>query len=86
MEKIFEIWPSAAEMARDLGEKEVTVRAWKGRRSIPADRDVALVRLAPKHGKALTFEHLARIRAGDRDVSIPDTLCNPAGEENSAPE
>lgn len=83
MEQVFEIWPTAAELARDLGEKEVTVRAWKGRGRIPADRDVALVRLAPKYGKALTFEHLARIRAGETDVSIPDAKCNPDNEKMS---
>ncbi|MBR9766003.1 MAG: hypothetical protein GYB53_21430 [Rhodobacteraceae bacterium] len=76
MQIVFELWPSVAQMARDLGEKDVTVRAWKARGSIPAGQDVKLVKAASELGKALTYEHLARLRAGDSDVVIPNADCN----------
>ncbi len=76
MQQVFEIWPTTAQMARELGEKEVTVRAWKRRGRIPAEKDIELVRTAKSHGKNLTFENLAKIRAGESDVVICDADCN----------
>lgn len=69
MDGIFDLWPSMAELARDLGEKEVTVRAWKRRGSIPANRHVAVVEAADRRGLGLSFEALARAcaRAGQAD-------------------
>ncbi|MFC3060029.1 carph-isopro domain-containing protein [Paenirhodobacter populi] len=62
MEKVFCIWPNAAELAREIGENPVTVRSWRARGSIPADRDVILVRAAAKRGAVLTVEELAEAR------------------------
>ena len=76
MQQVFAIWSNGAQMARDLGESDNTVRAWKKRRSIPSDRDVKLVEAAQGRGHLLTFEHLAQIRAGAHDVVIPSTDCN----------
>ena len=81
MQIVFELWPSVAQMARDLGEKDVTVRAWKARGNIPAGQDVKLVNAARKLGKALTYEHLARLRAGEDDVVIPNTDCNGSAQK-----
>lgn len=63
MEKVFRIWPNAAELARALGENPVTVRSWRNRGSIPADRDLLLVEAAKRKGVSLTLEDLARERA-----------------------
>ena len=76
MKQVFGIWDNSAQMARDLGESDNTVRAWKKRKSIPSDRDVKLVEAANSRGHLLTFEHLAKLRAGDHDVVIPATDCN----------
>lgn len=62
MDKIFSLWPTVAELARDIGENPITVRAWRRRRSIPADRDLLLVEAARRRGAALTLEDLAAAR------------------------
>ena len=49
-----------AELARDIGENEVTVRAWKRRGSIPASKHVAVVEAARKRDLNLDYERLAR--------------------------
>lgn len=62
MEKVFSIWPTAAALARDIGESEITVRAWKRRMSIPANRDLTLIAAAKRRGHELTLEDLAALR------------------------
>lgn len=62
MEQIFDMWPSMADFARDMGEKYPTVAAWKQRRNIPAHRDFDVVAAANRRGLALTIEELARAR------------------------
>jgi hypothetical protein len=78
MKAVIELWPSAEAMAADIGEKGVTVRAWKQRENIPADRDLKLIEAAGRRGIGLTLEHLARLRAGQTDVVIPVADCNAA--------
>ncbi len=63
MDEIFDMWPTAADLARDIGENEVTVRHWKRRRSIPAHFDVSIVRAAESRGFTLTFDRIAKLRA-----------------------
>ncbi len=65
---ILDMWPTRAELARDIDCPGVTVRAWFIRGSIPGSADVALVNAAKQRGFALTFEMLARSRA-DAPVS-----------------
>jgi len=71
MQAVLDLWSSQEELARDIGEKGVTVRAWKARGSIPASRDLKLVAAAGRRGIGLTLEHIARLRAGESDVVIP---------------
>ena len=66
MQAIFALWDTVTQMARDLGESEHTVRAWKRRNSIPGDRDVLIVEHAKRIGKPVTFEELAQIRHSQR--------------------
>ncbi|WP_201151272.1 hypothetical protein [Rhodovulum sulfidophilum] len=61
MDEIFEIWPSLAEMARDMGEKYPTVAAWK-RRGIPARRDADVIAAARQRGFDLTYEQIGLAR------------------------
>ncbi len=61
---ILDLWPTRAEVARDIGYPDVTVRAWGNRNRIASAADVALVNAAKRRGFDLTFEELARSRAG----------------------
>ncbi|MAM60836.1 hypothetical protein [Maritimibacter sp. UBA3975] len=63
MEKIFSIWPSLSDLAKDLGRPYPTVAAWKQRGSIPAKYDIPMIKAAERRGKRLTLETLARARA-----------------------
>jgi hypothetical protein len=63
MERIFTIWPTAADLARDIGENPVTVRHWRRRGSIPARFDRSIVDAAAKRGASLSFEDMANARA-----------------------
>ena len=60
---ILDLWPTRADVARDISYPDVTVRAWGNRDSIPGVADVALVNAAKRRGFTLTFEMLARSRA-----------------------
>lgn len=60
---ILDLWPTRADVARDIGYPDVTVRAWGNRDSIPGVADVPLVSAAKRRGFALTFEMLAHSRA-----------------------
>ncbi len=71
MEKIFALWPSVSQMARDLDVPIQTCHAWKRRGSIPSKHDVAIVKHAASNNIVLTYEQVARIRAGE-DVQIEE--------------
>ena len=61
---IINLWPSAEEMAADLGEKGVTVRQWRNRGSIPSDRWLAVAAAAANRGfSSVTLELLAGLAA-----------------------
>lgn len=63
MEQVFAIWPSMADMARDIGENPVTVRQWRRRGVIPAWHDAAIVQAARARGYTLSLADLAQYRA-----------------------
>ncbi|MGG7567879.1 carph-isopro domain-containing protein [Rhodovulum sp. DZ06] len=87
MDAIFDLWPSMAALARDIGEREGTVRAWKRRGSIPAPRHAAVVDAARARGIDLTFEGLARACAGSREgETLPADLPLPAPSAPGAAE
>lgn len=57
MDEIFDIWPTTAEMASDLGVKYQTAAAWK-RRGIPADRFGDVIEAARGRGRVVTYQRL----------------------------
>lgn len=64
---VIELWPSIGEFAEDIGVKYVTGQLMKHRDSIDADHWVAVVEAAKRRGfKGVTYEALARIRAGEK--------------------
>ena len=62
---IIGIWPSLREAAAEIGVDRETVKSWAQRNRIPAEHDVAVVRAASARGVALSYEHLAQLRARD---------------------
>jgi hypothetical protein len=56
-------FPDREAIANDLGVKEITVRQWGNRNSIPSSYWTKLVELAPKHGVDLSLDELASIAA-----------------------
>lgn len=65
MDEIFDIWPSVADFARDLGVAPSTAGSWRVR-GIPPGRDPQVIEAARKRGRALTFEELHAARAAFR--------------------
>ncbi len=63
MQNLSHIWPTSADLARDLGLPYPTVSAWRAR-GIPARRFADIVRAARRRGVVLTMEELAGL-AGD---------------------
>lgn len=57
-------WPSQTVLAGDVGRSRNTIYSWANRNRIPGDLDVDLVAAAKSRGIDLTFEDLARARAG----------------------
>lgn len=62
MERIFHIWPSAKDLAGDLGLPYPTVASWR-QRGIPRQRFAQIIVAARKRGAAITFEELESSRA-----------------------
>lgn len=63
--ELIDLWPSQTTLAADLGEEDATlVRMWKYRQRIPAEYDVRIVDAATARGLPISFETLARLRAG----------------------
>lgn len=69
MDEVFTIWPTTADMARDIGVNPITARHWRRRKSIPAWYDAAIVDAAKRRGAKLTFEDLARARSSVHSTS-----------------
>lgn len=63
MDHIFDLWPTVADMAREIGENPTTVRSWRLRGSIPAKYDLVIIERAKMRGREITFEQMARARA-----------------------
>ena len=58
---IIALWPSASELARDLGQENAyRVHKWSARDSIPPENWLAVVEAGTKRGLNLTLEQLAR--------------------------
>lgn len=62
MESIFDLWPTTADLASDLGVPYTTAASWRARGSIPAKHDMDLVAAAAARGKSLKLETLAAMR------------------------
>lgn len=63
---IFSIWPTVADMARDIGKSPITVRAWRQRGSIPGKFDMLIVERAKARGATVDLAMLAQLRANAR--------------------
>lgn len=63
--QLISLWPkpSAKTLAADIGENYETVRKWRTRDSIPADRWLAVEQAARQRGLRVTLEQLARRKA-----------------------
>ncbi|MBS7790276.1 helix-turn-helix domain-containing protein [Roseococcus sp. SDR] len=55
---VIAIWPSASDLARELGVRDVTVRAWR-QRGIPARFWPVVVKAAKRRKVKLTVDQLA---------------------------
>ncbi|MCF6304380.1 MAG: hypothetical protein L3J33_03300 [Rhodobacteraceae bacterium] len=63
MNEILELWPSMAELARDLGVKQGIVAGWRRNNSIPAKYDGLIVRHAKTRGIDLSYAKISEARA-----------------------
>lgn len=62
MQTIFDIWPTTADLARDLGVPYTTAASWQVRGNIPAKHDLDLIAAAAARGHELKLETLAEMR------------------------
>lgn len=62
MEAIFNMWPTTADLAADLGVPYTTAASWRARGNIPAKHDLDLIAAAAARGKDLKLETLAELR------------------------
>jgi cell division FtsZ-interacting protein ZapD len=60
LQDIFGIWPTLAEMARDLDLPYERVAKWAQRERIPSDAWEAVINAVKGRGGHITFEQLAR--------------------------
>ena len=71
--EVIDLWATPAEMASDIGEKPGTVRQWRFRDKIPAEKWLPVAAAAQKKGfPQITFEALDEIAAryrSEADVS-----------------
>ena len=63
IDEVFSIWPSLAEMARDLGVKYYTVTKWWQRKRIPPESWNAVVAAAKRKGSRVSPALLNRLNA-----------------------
>lgn len=71
MKQIFDLWPSVAAFARDIGKNPVTVRHWRNRGSIPGEHDAKIVAAVKGRGGKVTYEQLAMWRSERKRRSAP---------------
>jgi len=70
--EVVALWPSAADLARDLGVQEVTARAWKTRGAIPPAYWLEVEAAATARGISyVTVDLLAEIAARDGGRAEP---------------
>jgi hypothetical protein len=62
MQTIFDIWPTTADLASDLGVPYTTAASWRVRGNIPAKHDLDLIAAAAARGHKLKLETLAEMR------------------------
>lgn len=62
MQTIFDIWPTTADLASDLGVPYTTAASWRVRGNIPAKHDLDLIAAAAARGHELKLETLAKMR------------------------
>lgn len=60
---VIDSWPSISDLASDIGEKPVTVRKWRTRNSIPADKWEALLKAAKKRAIKIDAAQLTKLAA-----------------------
>ena len=73
--EIIGLWPSIADLARDLEVPYGVVKQWKRRDSIPSDRWLSIVAAAGSRGISLTLDRLAQAAdAGGRLPARQDTM------------
>jgi uncharacterized protein YjcR len=63
---VIDQWPSVDDLATDLDEKPATVRKWKQRDSIPADR-WALLLVAAKNRRIRGIDEVKLVKLARRD-------------------
>lgn len=68
MEEIFDIWPTVAAFAKDLGFPYPTVASWR-HRGIPAKHDLEVIKAAERRGKVVTLLQLAKSRKELRNAA-----------------
>lgn len=64
LEKLFEIWDSATELAGDIGESHWAVQKWKQRGRIPSDAWPRVISAARRKGKKLSADDLLVMHEG----------------------
>lgn len=67
---VIQRWKSAEDLARELGEKGVTVRQWGNRNSIPPEKWLGIVQAANRAGfNEITLELLASLSSAGGDLA-----------------
>ena len=59
---ILDLWPSLADLARDISEAPETVRMWKYREHIPPKHWGPILRAATSRGIEISFDDLEAAR------------------------
>ncbi|WP_366656586.1 carph-isopro domain-containing protein [Fodinicurvata sp. EGI_FJ10296] len=70
---IINLWPSAADLARDIGVPYQTVAAWRRRNSIPPRHWQSIISAGSRRGVSLTVECLAGAALRRDGKALSDT-------------
>jgi hypothetical protein len=68
---VIRLWPSAEQLADDLGIKGVTVRQWRNRNSIPAEHWLRLIEVGRARALSVTLDDLARLATNPLTAGAP---------------
>ena len=71
LQDIFQIWPSLAEMARDIGKEYQTVAKWAQRNRIPPESWDRVIKAASRRRISLTPGLINRLNA-PRGQTLPE--------------